>query len=199
MSEEESASSLVGAMKLRFRLAALAVAVGAGVLVLGGTPAMASTRNAITGPEIAYGAIYGKPATANNPVIPLSWRGLVNTRGVFSPHGPAPKKGQRYTFKTSAGKLTVRITAAPTRNQHINLKACHFSSATYLVFAVVGSRSTGSFARTSGPGTVEVYFAGYGPRYQSGPKKGQCNTSPNATERAKGAVAVFVLSAVLKL
>ena len=46
-------------MKLKFRLAALAMAVCTGVLVLGGTPAMASTRNAITGPEIAYGAIYG--------------------------------------------------------------------------------------------------------------------------------------------
>ena len=81
-------------MNLKFRLAAVAMAVGTGVLVLGGVPAMASTSKAITGPEIAYGAIYGKPATANNPVIPLSWRGLVNTRGVFSPNGPAPKKGK---------------------------------------------------------------------------------------------------------
>ena len=186
-------------MKLKFTLAALAMAVGTGVLVLGGTPAMASTGNAITGPEIAYGAIYGKPATANNPVIPLSWQGLVNTPGVFSPHGQAPKKGHRYTFKTSAGKLTIRITAAPISNQHINLKACHFSFATYLVFSVMGSKSTGRFARTSGRGAAEVYFAGYGPRHKSGPKKGQCNTSPNAPEQAKGAVAVFVLSVVLKL
>ena len=186
-------------MNLKFRLAALAMAAGTGVLVLGGVPAMASTSKAITGPEIAYGAIYGKPATANNPVIPLSWRGLVNTRGVFSPNGPAPKKGQRFTFKTRAGKLTVRVTAAPISSQYINLKACHFSSSTNLVFSVVGSRSTGRFARTSGPGAVQVYFAGYGPRYKSGPKKGQCNTSPNAPERAKGAVATFLLSAVLKL
>jgi hypothetical protein len=185
-------------MKLKFRLAAVAMAAGTGVLMLGGAPAMASTRNAITGPEIAYGAIYGKPATANNPVIPLSWRGLVNTRGVFSPNGPAPKKGHRFTFKTSAGKLTIRVTAVPTTTQYINLKACHFSSSTNLVFSVVGSRSTGRFARTSGPGAVQVYFAGYGPRYKSGPKKGQCNTSPNAPERAKGAVATFLLSLVLK-
>ena len=186
-------------MKLKFRLAALAMAVATGVLVLGAAPAMASSNKAITGPEIAYGAIYGKPATANNPVIPLSWRGLVNTRGVFAPTGPAPKKGQRYTFKTSSGKLTVRITAAPTTTQHISLKSCHFSYSINLVFSVVGSKSTGSFARTSGPGAVQVYYAGYGPRYKSGPKKGQCNTSPNAPERAKGAVATFLLSAVLKL
>ena len=41
--------------------------------------------------------------------------------------------------------------------------------------------------------------AGYGPRYTSGPKKGQCNMSPNAPELAKGAVASFLLSAVLRL
>ena len=40
---------------------------------------------------------------------------------------------------------------------------------------------------------VVVYFAGYGPRYTSGPKKGQCNTNPNAPELAKGAVASFLL------
>ena len=61
----------------------------------------------------------------------------------------------------------------------------------------MGGQSTGKFAGTSGPGAVQVYFAGYGPRYTSGPHKGQCNTSPNAPELAKGAVASFVLSAVL--
>jgi hypothetical protein len=183
-------------MQLRIKLAALAMAGAAG-LVLTATPAMASSH-AITGPEIAYGAVYGKPATANNPVIPVHWRGLVNAHGVFSPNGPAPKKGQLHTFNTSAGKLTVVVTAPPTSTQSMNVKACHFSFATYVVFAVVGSRSTGQFAWTSGPGAVKVYFAGYGPRYKSGPKKGQCNTSPNAPELARGAVASFLLSAVLR-
>ena len=89
------------------------------------------------------------------------------------------------------------VTADPTNTQSFNLKACHFSFATYVVFAVLGGKSTGKFAGTSGPGAVEVYGAGYGARYTSGPKKGQCNTSPNAPELAKGAVASFVLSAVL--
>ena len=183
-------------MKLRIKLAALTMAGGAAGVVLAGTPAMASSQ-AITGPEVAYGAVYGKPATANNPVIPVAWRGLVNAYGVFSPSGPAPKKGQRHTFTTSAGNLAVVVTAKPTNTQSINIKACHFAFTTYVVFAVVGSKSTGEFAGTSGPGAVKVYFAGYGPRYTSGPKKGQCNTSPNAPELAKGAVASFLLSAVL--
>ena len=183
-------------MKLRMKLAALVMAGGTAALVLGASPAMASTK-AVTGPEIAYGAVYGKPATANNPVIPVAWRGLVRAHGVFSTNGPAPTKGQHHTFVTSAGNLTVVVTAPPTSSQSMNVKACHFSFTTYVVFKVVGSQSTGKFAWTRGPGAVKVYFAGYGPRYKSGPHKGQCNTSPNAPELAKGAVASFLLSAVL--
>ena len=89
------------------------------------------------------------------------------------------------------------VTAPPTNSQSFNLKACHFSFTTYVVFKVVGRQSTGKFAWARGPGAVKVYFAGYGPRYKSGPHKGQCNTSPNAPELAKGAVASFLLSAVL--
>jgi hypothetical protein len=188
-------------MQLRIKLAALAMAGGTAALVLAGAPALASSQapsKAITGPEIAYGAIYGKPATANNPTIPVTWRGLVNAHGVFAPGGGGPpKKGQQHTFTTSAGNLTVVVTAAPTQSQSFNASTCHFSATTYVVFAVVGGQSTGKFAGTSGPGAVQVYFAGYGPKYTSGPKKGQCNSSPNAPELAKGAVASFLLSAVL--
>ena len=90
------------------------------------------------------------------------------------------------------------VTAPPTSSQSFNLKACHFSFTTYVVFKVVGSRAPASSPWTQGPGAVKVYFAGYGPRYTSGPHKGQCNTSPNAPELAKGAVASFLLSAVLR-
>lgn len=184
-------------MKLRMKLAALAVAGGTAALVLAGSPALASS-NSITGPEVAYGAVYGKPATANNPVIPVAWRGLVRAHGVFSTGGGGgPKKGQHHTFVTSAGNLTVVVTAPPTSSQSFNVKACFFSFTTYVVFKVVGSQSTGKFAWARGPGAVKVYFAGYGPRYTSGKHKGQCNTSPNAPELAKGAVASFLLSAVL--
>jgi hypothetical protein len=188
-------------MRLRTKLMALAMAGGTAALVFSGVPALASSHAAskpVTGPEIAYGVIHGKPATANNPIIPVAWRGLVKAHGVFSTGGgPAPKKGQRHTFSTSAGNLTVTVTAKPTSTQHVNLKACHISFGTYVVFAVVGSKSTGKFAGTSGPGAVQVSFAGYGPRYKSGPKKGKCNTSSSAPELAKGAVASFLLSAVL--
>jgi hypothetical protein len=189
-------------MQLRTKLMALAMAGGTAALVFSGVPALASSHapsRPITGPEIASGVIHGKRATANNPIIPVAWRGLVTAHGVFSTGGgPAPKKGQRHTFTTSAGNLRVVVTAKPTNRQHFNVRACHFSFATYVVFAVLGGRSTGRFAGTSGPGAVQVRFAGFGPRYKSGPKKGQCNTSPKAPELAKGAVASFRLSAVLR-
>jgi hypothetical protein len=183
-------------MQLRIKLAALAVAGGAAALGLTGSPALASSQ-AITGPESAYSVLYGKPAAVNNPIFPVVWRGLVSAHGVFSPTGPTPKKGQHHTFTTSAGNLTVLVTATPTSSQSFDPKACRFSFTTYVVFAAVGSQSTGKFAGTSGPGAVQVYGAGDVPRYTSGKHKGQCNTSPNAPELAKGAVASFLLSAVL--
>ena len=186
-------------MKLKFRLAALAMAVATCVLVLGAAPGHGERQQGDHGPGDRLRRHLRQTCDSEQSCHPLVLAGTGEYSRVFAPTGPAPKKGQRYTFKTSSGKLRVRITAAPTTTQHISLKSCHFSYAINLVFSVVGSKSTGSFARTSGPGAVEVYYAGYGPRYKSGPKKGQCNTSPNAPERAKGAVATFLLSVVLKL
>jgi hypothetical protein len=176
------------------------VAGGTAALVLAGTPALASSHpgsKPITGSEHAYGVIYGQPATANNPTIPLAWGGLVGAHGVFVPDGPAPTKGQLHTFTTSAGNLTVVVTAPSSSSQTSNPKTCQFSYTTDVNFAAVGSQSTGKFAWASGRGVVKVYGAGYVPRYTFGKKKGQCDTNPNAPELAKGAVASFLLNAVL--
>ena len=117
-------------MQIITKLMAVAMAGGTAALVFSGVPALASSHapsRPITGPEIASGVIHGKRATANNPIIPVAWRGLVTAHGVFSTGGgPPPKKGQRHTFTTSAGNLTVVVTAKPTNTQHFNLKACHF-------------------------------------------------------------------------
>ena len=194
-------------MQRRIKIAALAVTGGAAALVLAGTPALASSQpalasshagsKAITGPETAYGVIYGKPATADNPTTPLAWGGLVDARGVFAPKGPAPTKGQDHKFTTSTGNLTVVVTAPPSNSGSVNPKGCHFAFTTDVVFAAVGSQSTGKFTGTSGRGAVEVYSAGFVPRFTSGPHKGQCNTSNNAPDLAKGAIETFLLSAVL--
>ena len=187
-------------MQLRIKLAAVAMAGGTAALVLAGTPALASSHavsQAVIAPESAFGAVYGQAATVNNPAIPLAWRGQVYSHSVFSPDGGAPKKGQDYTFTTSAGNLTVVVTAPPTNGQSVNAQSCHFAFWTDVVFSAVGGKSTGKFAGTSGPGAVEFYEAGYVPRYTSGKHKGQCNLSNNAPELAKGAIGTFLLSAVL--
>jgi hypothetical protein len=190
-------------MYLRTKFVAL-LAAGAGAaasLALAAAPALASGQAADHGgritPEIADGAIYGQPATAQSPVIPLTWRGLVNTRGTFVGHGTPPGKGEDHTFATAAGNLVGLVTATPRQGQTFNSTNCHFTATVYVSFTAVPSKSTGRFAGVTGPGAVEVYFAGNVARYMSGPKKGQCNSSPNAPELAKGAVVSFALRASL--
>jgi hypothetical protein len=194
-------------MYFRTKLAALAMAGAAASLALAATPAFAATptlasshpagvASTIT-PEIASGALYGKPATAQFVTIPLSWQGLVDTHGTFNGQGGPPAKGAEHAFLTKAGKLVVLVTATPQQRQSFNSTTCHFTYTTTVAFDTVPNKSTGKFAGATGPGAVKVFFAGYVPRYKSGSKKGKCNTSPTAPELAKGAVATFVLSAVL--
>jgi hypothetical protein len=186
-------------MHFKLKITALAVAASAAALVLAATPALASgpeAPTAITGPETAYGVVYGKAATI--PIIPMGWRGQVATRGIFVPRGKPPKRGQNVTFRTWAGKLVTVVTTTPTTRQTFNLNTCYFTYTTDVTFSVVSNKSTRKFAGVSGPGAVEIYFAGYAPRLTFGPKKGQCNTNPNAPELAQGAVASALLSAVLR-
>ena len=172
------------------KFATLAMAGATGSFMLAAAPALASSQAAghastIT-PETAYGAIYGKPATAEFVTIPLSWHGLVNTHGTFAGHGKPPAKGQEHTFPTAAGNLVGLVAVPPQQGQTFNATTCYFTYTTTVVFAIVASKSTGKFAGATGPGAVKVFFAGYVPRYTSGPKKGQCNTSPSAPVRTAG-------------
>ena len=176
-------------MQLRTKLMAVAMAGGTAALRFWGSrPWRAAMRPASRSRarRSPTASIHGKRATVNNPVIPVAWRGLVTADGVFSTGGgPPPKKGQRHTFTTSAGNLTVVVTAKPMNTQHFNLKACHFSFATYVAFRVAGGRSTGKFAGTSGPGAVQVRFAGFGPRHKSGPA-GPVQHQPESARAGEG-------------
>jgi hypothetical protein len=185
--------------RLRMKFGALAIAGGAAAIVLAGVPAMASTHatgaTSITGPEVIQGMVHGKAALANTPHIPLTLVGVVNTSdtGFVLGGGNATEK----SLSTAAGKFTVEVTAKPQTSQTMNNKTCRFSETEDLSLSVLGSKSTKAFAGASGPGAVEVHFVAYASRYKSGPKKGQCNTSNNATPLTKGAVASFLGSFVL--
>ena len=78
-------------MQNRTKFAAPAMAGATAVLALVSAPAMASSQT-IT--ETVSGAVYGKAATVNHPVVPVVWRGLVNTRGVFESGASTPKKAR---------------------------------------------------------------------------------------------------------
>lgn len=183
-------------MHFRMKLAALGVACGTAVLVLAGTPALASSHanaKTSTGPEVISGAVTGKAATANAPKIPLTFRGLVNARGVIILSGGS--KSRTHTLSSSAGKFTVMATGKKQNSQTENKKTCHFTFTQDISYNVAGSKSTGAFAGASGPGAVRIYFAAYAPRFKSGPHKGQCNG--NGTPLSRGAVASFLASTAL--
>jgi hypothetical protein len=189
-------------MQLRMKIAAVAAA-GAVCAALGtGAAALASSHasvsKAVTGPEVIAGAVHGKKATANSPVIPLHWAGLVTTHSVVNlGSGSGPHKGSVKTLPSPAGKLTVRVTAKPHSSQGFNNKTCRFSFTEDIPLAVVGSKSTGAFAGASGPGAVQVAFSEKAPRFKTGPKKGQCNQKGKPI--VKTAVATFLASLVLTI
>jgi len=181
-------------MHFRMKLAALGVAGGTAVLVLAGTPALASSHGSAktrTGPEVISGTVTGKAAVAKAPKIPLTFQGLVSARGVIILGG---SKSKMHTLSSSAGKFTVLGTGKQS-SQTVNKKTCHFTFTQDVTYNVVGSKSTGAFAGASGPGAAQVYFAAFEPRFKSGPHKGQCDG--NAPPLAKGAVASFLASTVL--
>jgi hypothetical protein len=176
------------------KLAAQATAGGLTVLVLAGTPALASshaTTATRTGPEVISGMVTGKAAVAKAPTVPVTFAGLVSARGSISLGSSTSKT---HTLMSSAGKLIVLGTGKQ-NSQTVNKKTCHFSFTQDVTYTVEGSQSTGAFAGSSGPGAAQVHFAAYEPRFTSGPHKGQCNGS--APPLAKGAVASFLASTVL--
>jgi hypothetical protein len=180
---------------LKVRFGALAIGGGLAAFILAGAPALASTHHpatSVTGPEVVAGALHGAPALASNPIVPVQLGGLIASHGTLS---LGSSKSKTHTVTTAAGNLVVHGTGTPTKSQSENAKTCQESFTNDLTFSVLGSKSTGSFAGTSGPGAAQIYFTAFAPRYTSGAKKGQCNF--NGQPKAKGAEATFLASIVL--
>jgi hypothetical protein len=188
-------------MQFTAKLAAAAMAGGMAISLAAGVPALASTHSsasrAITGPEVISGTLHGKAAFAKKPIIPLRFIGLVKTRSVINLGGGGPHMGNQKTFRTRAGKLTVKVSAKPTHRQSFNTRTCRLSFTLDIPLATVGGKSTGAFAGASGPGAAQVSFSAKTSRFKSGPNKGQCN--PKGKPILKTAVANFLASLVLTL
>jgi hypothetical protein len=175
---------------------ATVVAAGAAALMLAVPAALAGTAHAaasVTGPEVLSGSVQGQAAVASTTHIPLTLQGVVPTSdpGFVLGNGHSTT----HTLKTKAGNLVVHQTGKPANSQSINKKTCRVAFTQDLTIDVLGSRSTGSFAGASGPGSAQIYFSAILPRHTSGPKKGQCD--PAGAPKAKGAVADFLADAVL--
>lgn len=183
--------------RLRPKIGVLGGLACAATLLLGAAPAMASTshsRQPITGPEVVYGAVHGKAANALAPRIPLRLWGMVHTTDpTFVLGGGAHR---RHTLRTGKGLLTVLATGKPTHVLRANPRTCRESYTQRRTFRVVGRKSTGAFARASGPAAVQIYFAAFAPRYTHGPRKGMCDFASNKVQN-RGAVARFLASIVL--
>ena len=178
-------------VRLRVKLAALAVAGSTALLVLAGGPALASTQS-VTGPEVISGAVHGNAALANTTVIPVTFRGVVGARGTLTLNN---SNSHTQTIPSSAGKLVLKGTGYTHSSQTENPETCLFTFTRDLTFSVLGGKSTGAFAGASGPGAAQIYFAAFQPKFTSGKHKGQCNN--NANPLVKGAVASALASIVL--
>lgn len=186
-------------MHLSTKLAATAAAAAASLALAAGVPALASSHASasgdVTGQEFIAGSVHGKAALSSATIIPLQWYGLVTTNSTINLGGSGPRKGSVKTLTSPAGNLTVMVTSKPASSSSVNSENCRVSFAENIPVTVVGSKSTGEFEGASGSGAVNVGFAITAPRYQSGPKEGQCN--PSGKPSAKGAVATFAASLMI--
>ncbi len=195
--------------RFKAQFGALALAGAVAALMLGGGPALASSHPAsshparshrashhaarfVTGPEVISGGVQGRAVRGNNTRIPLKLRGVVRTHGFIV----VASTGKTRVVFTSAGKLTARKTGVQV-SEALSRRTCRIMVTENETLAVLGNRSTGAFARASGPGAMQTHFAGFAPRYTSGPHRGQCNISDSGLSHARHAVATVLAAIVL--
>jgi hypothetical protein len=171
----------------RFSMKLGAVAAAAlSITFIAAGPAMAGTSGhtrSISGNEYLDGAAYGRAAIAQTTTIPLKLRGLVRTHSNFTlpnDNGPA-------TIPTPKGNLVATQVGKDTSSYKL-YPHCYTVFNDYFAIKVTGG--TGVFWHAHGPGRVHLVFAGYLPRYTSGPHKGHCNLNGNPTT-PRGAVAAL--------
>jgi hypothetical protein len=169
-------------------LAMAGAALGAAAIMLAAAlPASASTQAAGGGNyEWISGFLSGPGAVANAPVVPLQLQGAVNTRGSINLGG----NGTVGLIPTYKGTLAVEH-GNPSPPPQLNYHTCWLTETISTGYKVLGSQSSGVFFGARGNGHAVVVFSAIAPRYTSGPKKGQCNFSPNAQPEPYGAWVSF--------
>jgi len=131
----------------------------------------------MTGTETFTSGVVTTPSilNSNNPVIPLTYKGVVPATGTFplgGGNGPSP--GQQKTFVTSKGDMVLQVVTAKNVVRFLDKKTCVAQNITVVHYTVVGGKSTGSFAGATGSGVVQVLFQANSELH------GKCSLAQNA-------------------
>ena len=153
------------------------VAATLGVLLL----VTASSAAAATG-----GKIYIYVLGVNSAHQPILIAGAIGDHGIATSETKSGKVDQNGSYVHIALTKGTFLVDATKLNGSQNGKAVvQNKTSCSFVFKVTGpikiSDGTGAYKGISGTANMTITFGGVGPYYTSGAKKGQCNTSQNAT------------------
>lgn len=107
--------------------------------------------------------------------------------GDYGRVGPESKKGigeaflKKGTFKVNLAAVDKKVNSSPPII--VSKVTCSFVYGGTAPMTIMDG--TGLYKRLSGTGRITEIFAGIGPRYKTGAKKGQCNMSNNANPIAQ--------------
>jgi hypothetical protein len=152
-----------------------AATLGALLLVIAG-PAASATG----------GKIYIYVSGINNAHQPILIAGAIGDHGIATSETKSGKVDQNGNYVHIALKKgTFFVDATKLNGNQNGTVVVRNKTSCSFAFKVTGpitiSNGTGAYKGISGTANMTVIFAGVGPYYTSGAKKGQCNTSQNAT------------------
>jgi hypothetical protein len=154
------------------RLASVGAATAAALVVVGGATAAAAPAG---GPVALYAN-----ANGNGPSERVVFVGAIGDYGTatnIDKNGRVDPNGNFVKVKLQQGTFEIDSTAL---NKTLNAGKPQVSSHATCSAAFTGSgqvtflKGTGLYKGITGTANVTVTFGGVGPRYKSGPKKGQC-------------------------
>ena len=132
------------------------------------------------------GRIYIYVTGVNSAHQPILIAGAIGDYGIATSETKSGKVDQNGSYVHIALKKgTFLVNATKLNGSHNGKAVVQNKTSCSFVFKVTGpiaiSDGTGAYQGISGKAIMTVVFGGVGPYYTSGAKKGQCNTSQNAT------------------
>jgi hypothetical protein len=153
-----------------------------------GAAAFSTHAGTTSGTERFSGVLTGAPALANTTTYHLTFSGPVSTTGTVSLGNTGNNKGDDHTIDTKAGKLVVVLDRDVGNGVASgNPTTCVVTERVTVPVTIVGSKSTGSWAGSTGNFGIVALFRATGPKLSDG----KCNTSSSARPIASTAYSSF--------